>query len=100
MALRRVRGARNYLADDAGLRELGTSAAVGAVTLAAAQRIAGNAEAVGRGTYEAAPATVLAGWNNERRAGAVAREKSPDYRDSRDAILRRVVEAMRVVRGD
>ncbi|MFP3579978.1 hypothetical protein SB659_10395 [Arthrobacter sp. SIMBA_036] len=95
MALRKV--GKNYFADDAGLKDLGTSAAVGDVTLAAAKRLAGNAEAVGRGKYEAAPATVTAGWANERRAGAVVRERSHVYKDARDSILRRVIESMKVV---
>ncbi|WP_207595798.1 hypothetical protein [Arthrobacter sp. D5-1] len=70
------------------------------MTLDAAKRLAGNAEAVGRGTYEAAPATVTAGWKNERRAGAVVREVDPDYRDARDSILLRVMASMRAVPGD
>lgn len=98
MALKRIPGIKSYRADDAGLRELATSAAVGDATLAAAQRLAGNAQAVGRGDYEAAPATVLAGWANERRAGAVVRESRKDWRDTRDAILLRVAESM-AVRG-
>ncbi|MBT8162797.1 MULTISPECIES: hypothetical protein [Arthrobacter] len=95
MGLQRVPGSRSYRADDAGLRDFGTSAKVGEATLAAAKRLAGNAEAVGSGTYEAAPATVTAGWGNETRAGAVVREKSPSYKDARDSILHRVIEAMR-----
>ncbi|MFS2090561.1 hypothetical protein [Paenarthrobacter nicotinovorans] len=70
---------------------------VGEATLAAAERLAGNAEAVGRGKYEAKPTTVTAGWDNELRAGAVVRETSHDFKDARDSILRRVVEAMKVV---
>lgn len=97
MALRSVRGSRTYKADDSGLKELGTVQSVGDATLAAAKRLAGNAEAVGRGTYEAAPTTVTAGWDNELRAGAVVREKSPNYKDARDSILRRVIESMKVV---
>lgn len=96
MGLHKIRGVKNYLADDGGLRDLGTSKAVGDATLAAAQRLAGNAAAVGRGTYEAAPATVTAGWANERRAGAVVRESRPDWRDTRDAILLRVARSMEV----
>lgn len=96
MALQRVRGSRSYRAEDLGLRDIGTSTAIGDATLAAAQRLAGNAEAVGRGTYEAAPATVAAGWANELRAGAVVRETSPVYKDARDSILLRVAEAMKV----
>lgn len=95
MSLSKVPGSKSYLADSRGLKDFGTSAALAAASLAAAQRIAGNAQAVGRGTYEAAPATVTAGWANERRAGAVVREKEPHYKDARDAILHRVVEAMR-----
>jgi len=98
MALKRIPGIKSYRADDAGLRELATSSAVGDATLAAAQRLAGNAQAVGRGDYEAASATVTAGWANERRAGAVVRESRKDWRDTRDAILLRVAESM-AVRG-
>lgn len=96
MGLHRVPGSKSYMADDSGLKDLGTSAAVGAATLAAAQRLAGNAQAVGRGEYEAKPATVTVGWRNERRAGAVVRESRRDWRDTRDAILLRVADSMRV----
>lgn len=96
MALHKIRGVKNYMADDAGLRDLATSSAMGAAALSAAQRLAGNAGAVGRGTYEAKPATVTAGWANERRAGAMVSESKPDFRDSRDAILLRVADSMAV----
>lgn len=96
MGLHKIPGVKIYLADDRGLKDLGTSAAVAKATLEAAQRLAGNAQAVGDGTYEAAPATVTAGWANERRAGAVVRESSPHWRDSRDAVLLRVADAMAV----
>lgn len=96
MALHKIRGVKSYMADDRGLKDFGTSKAISDASLAAAQRLAGNAEAVGDGTYTAAPATVTAGWANERRAGAVVRETSPHWRDARDAVLRRVVEAMGV----
>ena len=79
-----------------GIRELGRSAEVGAATLSAAQRLAGNANAVGDSTYEAAPATVTAGWANDKRAGAVVREVVHHWRDSRDQILIRVADAMKV----
>lgn len=85
----------SYRPNITGLRELATSSAMGAASLAAAQRLAGNAGAVGRSTYEAANTTVTAGWRNERRAGAVVRETVPDGRDARDAILLRVAESMR-----
>ncbi|UKA59161.1 hypothetical protein [Arthrobacter sp. FW306-2-2C-D06B] len=96
MGLHKVPGSKSYLAEDAGLKDLGTSSAVAAATLAAAQRLAGNAQAVGRGTYEAAPSTVTVGWANSRRAGAVVRESRRDWRDTRDAILLRVAESMKV----
>lgn len=94
MALRKIN--KVYSADDSGLKDFGTSSAVGAATLAAAQRLAGNAQAVGRSEYEAKPTTVTAGWQNERRAGAVVRESRADWRDTRDAILLRVADSMRV----
>ncbi|MFF1382773.1 hypothetical protein ACFVWT_04325 [Arthrobacter sp. NPDC058288] len=84
------------MADDSGLKDLGTSTTVGEATLAAAQRLAGNAQAVGRGEYEATPTTVTGGWANERRAGAVVRETRRDWKDTRDAILLRVADSMRV----
>ncbi|MCZ9884149.1 hypothetical protein [Arthrobacter sp. B2a2-09] len=95
MAIRKVPGSKSYMADDSGLKDFGTSKAVGDATLAAAKRLAGNAQAVGRGEYEAAPSTVTVGWANDRRAGAVVRESRADWRDTRDAILLRVAEAMK-----
>jgi len=95
MALHKIRGVKSYMADDAGLKGLGTSSAVGEATLAAARRLAGNAQAVGRGEYEASPTTVTAGWANERRAGAVVRESRPHWKDTRDAILLRVADSMK-----
>ncbi|SEE19831.1 hypothetical protein SAMN04489740_0863 [Arthrobacter alpinus] len=92
----RVPGSRNYKGTNDGLKEIATSSTMGAASLAVAKQLAGNAGAVGRGTYEAANTTVTAGWRNERRAGAVARELVPDGRDARDAILVRVTESMRV----
>jgi len=89
----------SYRPRNTGLRELGQSAAMGAATLAVAQRMAGNADAVGDSTYEAANTTVTAGWANERRAGAVVRESERDWRDSRDRILLRVAGAMSVRGG-
>ena len=82
-----------------GFRELAQSASVGAAALSAAQRMAGNANAVGDATYEAAPATVTAGWANDKRAGAVVRVVTPHWRDSRDAVLLRVADAMKVRGG-
>jgi hypothetical protein len=96
VALHKIQGIKSYMADDSGLKDLATSSAVGEAILAAAQRLAGNAQAVGRGEYEAMPSTVVAGWANERRAGAVVRESRPDWRDTRDAILLRVADSMKV----
>jgi len=95
MALRKMRGSRTYYADDEGLRQLGQGSKVAAVALTAAKRLAGNAQAAGKGNYEAAPSTVTAGWKNERRSGAVVRETTPDVRDARNAILLRVMKTMR-----
>ncbi|QSZ53276.1 hypothetical protein RI444_15430 [Paenarthrobacter sp. AT5] len=95
MALRKMRGSRSYYADDEGLRQLGQNSKTAAVTIAAARKLAGSAQAAGKGNYEAAPATVTAGWKNERRSGAVVREMTPDVRDARQAILLRVMKAMR-----
>lgn len=96
MALHKIRGVKNYMAEDRGLKDFGTSAALAAASLALAQRLAGNAQAVGRGDYTAGPATVTVGWANERRAGAVVRESRRDWRDTRDAILLRVAASMEV----
>ena len=67
--------------------------------MAVARQIAGNANAVGDSTYEAANQTVTAGWANERRAGAVVRESQAHWRDWRDAVLVRVAAAMSVRGG-
>ena len=99
MALQRVPGVRGYMADSAGLADLGRSSGMAKASLDAAKRLAGNAEAVGDGTYEAANQTVTAGWANEKRAGAVVRETEPHWRDSRDAVLVRVAASMRVRGG-
>lgn len=87
-----------YKPDDFGLRQLAQSPGMAKATLEVAQRFAGNANAVGDSTYEAANATVTAGWANEKRAGAVVREVKRDWEDSRDAVLLRVAAAMKVRR--
>lgn len=81
---------------DFGLKKLAQSPEMGKAVLDVAQRLAGNAEAVGDSTYEAAATTVTAGWRNDRRAGAVVREVEHDWEDSRDRILLRVRDAMKV----
>ena len=85
-----------YKPDHSGLRQLGSSPGMAAASLEVAQRLAGNANAVGDSTYEAANTTVIVGWANERRAGAVVRESEHHWRDSRDAVLLRVANAMSV----
>ena len=79
-----------------GLAKIANSPEMANATLAIAQRMAGNATAVGDSTYEAASTTVTAGWANDRRAGAVAREVQPHWRDWRDRVLLRVADAMKV----
>lgn len=85
-----------YTPDDYGLAKIATSPGMAKATLEVAQRMAGNANAVGDSTYEAAGMTVTAGWANEKRSGAVVRESEAHWRDSRDAILLRVRDAMKV----
>lgn len=96
MALRRVRGSKNYKAEDNGLREIGQSAAMGAASLNEAQRLVGNIESVAEGKYEAESSTVTAGWKNESRAGAIVRESEPHWRDWRDAVMVRVLDVTKV----
>ncbi|SEI44747.1 hypothetical protein SAMN04487917_101342 [Arthrobacter sp. yr096] len=80
---------------DIGLKQIAQSSEVQAATLAVAQRMAGNANAVGDSKYEAASQTVTAGWDNERRSGAVVRETEPHWKDWRDGVLLRVANAMK-----
>lgn len=89
-------GVSKYEPVDYGLSKLAQSPGMAKATLEVAQRMAGNANAVGDSTYEAANTTVTAGWANEKRAGAVVRESEPHWRDWRDGILLRVVAAMKV----
>lgn len=97
MALYRVPGARNYLADDSGLAVVARSSAMSKAMVEQARDIAGVAASAGHSGYGAAPATVTAGWKNERRAGATAYEKHDDWHwfDWRNAILKRTSAAMR-----
>lgn len=78
------------------LRLIGQSPKMGALALQIGERISGNANAVGDSTYEAHAAKVTSGWANEKRAGAVVREVKPHWRDWQDAVLVRVVAAMKV----
>ena len=88
-----------YTPDHGGLREIGSSSAMGAACFEVAERLAGNAQAVGEGDYKAERSIVTAGWRNERRAGAVVRESQHEWQDWRDAILVRVLASMAISRG-
>ena len=81
---------------DAGLKELGQSDWMKGVTLDVGRRMAGNANAVGDSTYDAKSKTIRAGWSNEPRAGAVVSEVQKHWKDSRDGVLVRVAEGMKV----
>lgn len=81
---------------EVGLEKIAQSPEMGKATLEIAQRMAGNANAVGDSTYEAVPSTVPGGWKNSHRSGAVVREVKPDWEDWRDRVLLRVAEAMAV----
>ncbi|QAY16065.1 hypothetical protein SEA_ELESAR_13 [Arthrobacter phage Elesar] len=78
-----------------GLSKIANSPAMAATTREIAQRMAGNANAVGESTYEAESTTVTVGWANDKRAGAVVRESTPHWRDWRDRVLLRVADAMK-----
>ncbi len=70
--------AKTYTSDARGLAELGRSAAVSAVAVAGARRIAETARAANpEGEYAVTPTTVTAGWANEARAGASVTETVP-----------------------
>ena len=90
---------KKYEPVNLGLRALALSPGMAKAALEVGQRMAGNANAVGDSKYEAANTTVTAGWANERRAGAVVRESEPHWRDSRDRVLLRVADAMKVRGG-
>ena len=97
--MKRVPGVKNYRSLDAGLREIGQSAGMGAETLRHAQRIAGNAEAVGRGSYAAQPESIRYGMPEGPRAGAVAHESQRHWDDVRNAVLVRTTDSMAVRRS-
>lgn len=87
--------ARNsYKPVPSGLREIMASPAMSAASVEIAKKLAGNAQAVGHGKYVGAPAVVIGGWNNERRAGAVVSEVQPHGKDWEEAILLRSAAAM------
>lgn len=86
----------SYKPNDYGLSKIAQGPGMAKASMEVAQRLAGNANAVGDSTYEAAPSTVTAGWANEKRSGAIVRESQPHWRDWRDRILLRVADSMKV----
>lgn len=84
----------NYKPVPRGLREISQSDGMSKASLEVARKLAGNANAVGESKYQAASTTVLGGWANERRAGAVVSETKPHGKDWRDAVLLRTAAAM------
>lgn len=84
----------SYKPVPSGMREILASPGMSKASVSVAKELAGNAQAVGHGKYVGAPATVIAGWRNERRAGAVVSEADPHGKDWEDAILKRSAAAM------
>lgn len=84
----------SYKPVPSGVRAVLATAGMSRASVAVARELAGNAQAVGHGKYVGAPATVIAGWKNERRAGAVVSESQPHGKDWEDAILKRSAAAM------
>lgn len=84
----------SYKPVPSGMREILASLGMSKASVSVAKELAGNAQAVGHGKYIGAPATVIAGWRNERRAGAVVSEADPHGKDWEDAILKRSAAAM------
>ena len=101
MALHRVPGSKGkYLADDAGIREIGQSDKLGEVALTAALRGA----ALGRqydpdGKYEAERRTVRGGYYNEPRAGAVVRQVVAGPDAGEKEIMLQILAGMESQRG-
>jgi len=84
-----------YTYDDDGMRELGRSSGIQRATLDAAKAVQAFAAADNpRGTYEATPQTVTAGWQNDHRAGAAVTETKAGSGPQRRT-LARAAEAAR-----
>lgn len=96
MALRKVPGVRNYWAEDKGFKEIALGKPMGQNSLRVAKQIAANAEQRGFSGYEARPEIVRAGWEHERRRGAIVSEKEADWRDARNRVLLRTLQAMTI----
>ena len=94
MALRKIRGVKSYRFDTEGTHEMLNSPGLSRVMEQEADRIAGNANAVGDATYAGRPAPVRTYSTNEKRAGASVYVVEPHWRDSRDEVLKRTAEAM------
>lgn len=94
MALRKIAGIKSYRYDTEGTREMLNSSGVSKVMEQEADRIAGNANAVGDATYAGRPSPVRTHKTNELRAGGSVYVVEPHWRDSRDEVLKRTAEAM------
>lgn len=93
----------SYTPDRSGLKALGQSDGIGRTCLEAAERGKAEAERIApRDTGEYAESfiarreTVLAGWNNEPRAGAILENTAPHsvVVEVRDNVLARVVDTV------
>lgn len=82
-----------YTPTPAGLRVLGMSDFVRDLSVQGANKIAREASNIHpSGTYQVNPAVVTAGWNNERRMGAVVADKSPERGGARLRSLQRGIK--------
>lgn len=88
--------AKSYRPIDAGIKVIGQSPQLGLAAVSAARSLSAVVSAADpSGNYEASPKTVLAGWANERRSGAVVREVTPSWRGRRERTLARVAGLMK-----
>lgn len=86
----------DYRPRQAGLKELAQSDWMKNTVMEVGRKMAGNANAVGESTYEAKSVKVRAGWANEQRQGASVSEVEKHWKDSRDGVLLRVAERMKI----
>lgn len=85
--LRRVPGAKRYRALAEGLTIIGRSSQMQDEVVAAAERIASRARAVGEDSYSASARAVTGGWNHEKRAGAVVSAGGESVTDAENRVL-------------
>ena len=78
---------------DSGLRALAQSSKMENEMMAVARSLASAADR-GESKYDAAPYTVVSGWRNELRRGAIAYESERAWRDVRDQRLKNTAMAM------